>query len=63
MAIANTPIESTPRIEASSARMVAPALVTLGLGLVLLFGVGFVQTPAVHNGAHDTRHANGFPCH
>ncbi len=40
-----------------------PALVTLAFGLVILFCVGFLQTPAVHNAAHDTRHANGFPCH
>lgn len=40
-----------------------PALVTVLGGIALLFLVGFVQIPAVHNGAHDTRHANGFPCH
>jgi cobalt transporter subunit CbtB len=39
------------------------ALATVAIGLLLLFGVGFVQNSAVHNGAHDTRHANGFPCH
>jgi len=33
------------------------------LGMVILFGVGFVKTSAVHNAAHDTRHAVGFPCH
>jgi cobalt transporter subunit CbtB len=42
---------------------VLPALMTIAGGLFILFCVGFVQTPAVHNGAHDTRHANGFPCH
>ena len=40
-----------------------PALVTLAFGLAILFCVGFLQVSAVHNGAHDTRHANGFPCH
>ncbi len=40
-----------------------PAMATIAIGLLLLFAVGFVQIPAVHNGAHDTRHANGFPCH
>lgn len=33
------------------------------LGTVILYGVGFVQTSAVHNAAHDTRHSQGFPCH
>jgi cobalt transporter subunit CbtB len=39
------------------------AMATIAGGLVILFCVGFLQTPAVHNGAHDTRHATGFPCH
>jgi len=40
-----------------------PALLTIVCGLLVLFCVGFLQTPAVHNSTHDTRHANGFPCH
>jgi cobalt transporter subunit CbtB len=40
-----------------------PAILTVICGIALLFLVGFLQVPAVHNGAHDTRHANGFPCH
>jgi cobalt transporter subunit CbtB len=38
----------------------------LGLaGLGLLFLVGFTHGPqnALHNAAHDTRHAFTFPCH
>lgn len=35
----------------------------LFLGIVVLYGSGFVQTSAVHNAAHDMRHATGFPCH
>ena len=33
------------------------------LGGVVLFGVGFANAEALHNAAHDTRHASGFPCH
>ncbi|VAW77906.1 hypothetical protein MNBD_GAMMA14-2093 [hydrothermal vent metagenome] len=33
------------------------------LGMVMLYGAGFVQTTAVHNAAHDMRHSQGFPCH
>jgi cobalt transporter subunit CbtB len=53
--------ESTTPVAVSAAA--APALITLAFGVLLLLVVGFVQTPAVHNGAHDTRHANGFPSH
>lgn len=33
------------------------------LGVIILYGAGFVNTAAVHNAAHDTRHSQGFPCH
>ena len=33
------------------------------LGLLLVYGAGFAQTEEIHNGAHDARHAAGFPCH
>lgn len=33
------------------------------LGMIILYGAGFVNTAAVHNAAHDTRHSQGFPCH
>ena len=45
-----------------SQRLVAGVL-ALFLGLALIGGVGFASDMAVHNGAHDTRHALGFPCH
>lgn len=45
-----------------SQRLIA-GLLSLFLGLVLVVGVGFASDMAVHNGAHDTRHALGFPCH
>lgn len=40
-----------------------PALAVLLFGLVVLYGVGFSTFTRAHNAAHDTRHANGFPCH
>ena len=54
-------IDTDVRVERVA--MMAPALATIALGVLVLFCVGFLQTPAVHNGAHDTRHADGFPCH
>lgn len=41
----------------------AIGVVCLFLGLGLLATVGFAGPHAVHNAAHDTRHAIGFPCH
>lgn len=45
-----------------SQRLVAGVL-ALMLGLTLLVGTGFAGDYRLHNGAHDTRHAMGFPCH
>lgn len=39
------------------------ALLALALGLVIVGFVGFSHLEVVHNAAHDTRHANAFPCH
>ena len=33
----------------------------MGLGIVTV--AGHVQTTAIHDAAHDARHAAGFPCH
>lgn len=54
-------LEVSPAAAIDAARL--SAVITVVFGVALLFLVGFVQLPAVHNGTHDTRHANGFPCH
>jgi cobalt transporter subunit CbtB len=57
---------ASPAVSATSLslsqRLVA-GILALFLGLALIGGVGFASDMAVHNGAHDTRHAFGFPCH
>jgi cobalt transporter subunit CbtB len=45
-----------------SQRLIAGGL-ALFLGMVLIGGIGFASDMRVHNGAHDTRHSLGFPCH
>ena len=37
------------------------AAIVLGFGIVTLSG--HVQAAALHDAAHDVRHATGFPCH
>jgi cobalt transporter subunit CbtB len=39
------------------------AVLSLSFGLTLLWGVGIAGAEQLHNAAHDTRHAIGFPCH
>jgi cobalt transporter subunit CbtB len=45
-----------------SQRLIAGVL-ALFIGVVLVGGVGFASDMNIHNGAHDTRHSLGFPCH
>ncbi|WP_264212814.1 CbtB domain-containing protein [Leisingera thetidis] len=55
---------TTKTLKASAAgTTVIPALfaVVLGLGIITL--TGHVQASALHDAAHDVRHATGFPCH
>ena len=58
----NTNAVSTVSGLTLSQRLIAGVL-ALMLGFVLLGTIGFASDMRVHNGAHDTRHALGFPCH
>ena len=49
-------------LSASRARFV-PALIVAVLGVTLITLTGHVQAAALHDAAHDVRHATGFPCH
>ncbi|MFG6578610.1 CbtB-domain containing protein [Sulfitobacter sp. 1A13191] len=40
-----------------------PALFAAVLGVALMALTGHVQAAALHDAAHDVRHATGFPCH
>ena len=40
-----------------------PALFASVLGVALMALTGHVQAAALHDAAHDVRHATGFPCH
>lgn len=60
MQTATTTTQSYVRLS-QSRRMIAAATLLFGVGLVFL--TGFAHSQAVHNAAHDTRHAMAFPCH
>ena len=42
---------------------IASAVFVMLVGLFLLWGAAFASPATVHNAAHDSRHALGFPCH
>jgi cobalt transporter subunit CbtB len=35
----------------------------LFLGAFFIWGAGLANSQTLHDAAHDTRHAYGFPCH
>lgn len=47
---------------AFASRLPAAALVFL-MGAVFVFVTGFAHPEALHDAAHDARHAMSFPCH
>lgn len=60
--IYSAPANAAPAAE-TRAGVLRAALAAGGLGLMLLWGVGFAGSAVLHNAAHDTRHSVGFPCH
>lgn len=54
--------QTASAVSSLSQRLVAGGL-ALMLGLALIGSIGFASDMRVHNGAHDTRHSLGFPCH
>ena len=55
---------STPSGTVSAARSLLLQLAAgASLGLVVLYGVAFADSPVAHNAAHDVRHVTVKPCH
>ena len=52
-----------PATSAVDSSVIAQAVLAMALGLFIVGVVGFSHISAVHNAAHDVRHANAFPCH
>lgn len=59
------PIDTTRLDDSRSAAAArpAPGVLALLFGAFLVLGAGFAQPTALHNAAHDARHAFAFPCH
>ncbi len=50
-------------ISLSVSQRLTAGLAAFFVGSMLLYGVGLAHDSRMHNAAHDTRHAIGFPCH
>lgn len=49
--------------QAGQKSAVSAIILSAVIGLGLIFVTGHVQAETLHDGAHDVRHATGFPCH
>lgn len=54
---------TTETIKAAAGARLLPAVLAGFIGLALITISGHVQATALHDAAHDVRHATGFPCH
>lgn len=59
MTIANAATTST----ATQAALLRPLIAAAILGMVVMYGVAFADSPLAHNAAHDVRHVTVKPCH
>ena len=53
----------TALVQSAAKSTVFPALAAIVLGFGIVTVGGHVQAAALHDAAHDVRHATGFPCH
>ena len=61
---ATTTVSPSPSHSHNPARTVLrPLLAAAAIGLVVLYGVAFAESPLAHNAAHDVRHITVKPCH
>lgn len=54
---------SASQASVSRAALLPVVLLSAFVGAFVVFGVGFAHSNVLHNAAHDSRHALGFPCH
>jgi cobalt transporter subunit CbtB len=56
-------VKTTVAASSATSSKLLQALFAASLGIFIVGFVGFSHAEPVHNAAHDTRHANAFPCH
>ena len=52
-----------PRTSSAVRSLLLQLAAGAALGMVVLYGVAFAESPLMHNAAHDVRHITVKPCH
>lgn len=56
-------ITELPRTSSAVHSLLLQLAASAALGMVVLYGVAFSESPLAHNAAHDVRHITVKPCH
>ena len=56
-------ITELPRTSSAVHSLLLQLAAGAALGMVVLYGVAFSESPLTHNAAHDVRHITVKPCH
>ena len=59
----HTSTTELPRTSSAVRSLLLQLAAGAALGMVVLYGVAFAESPLVHNAAHDVRHITVKPCH
>jgi cobalt transporter subunit CbtB len=52
-----------PRTSSAVRSLLLQLAAGAALGMIVLYGVAFAESPLMHNAAHDVRHITVKPCH
>lgn len=63
MTAPTTVTHSPSHIHNPARTVLHPLLAAAAIGLVVLYGVAFAESPLAHNASHDVRHITVKPCH
>ncbi len=56
-------LQTTTTVSLDITQRMTLAVASLLLGVFLVYGAGLANSAVLHDTAHDSRHAYGFPCH
>jgi cobalt transporter subunit CbtB len=62
MSFSSSSTITRPEVTTSASKLLQAAMAVC-FGVMIVGFVGFSHVDILHNAAHDTRHANAFPCH
>lgn len=63
MSVRTATTTSSPPLSIDDRKRRRAAILVVLFGTLLVWGTAYANPLTLHNAAHDSRHAFGFPCH